>query len=127
MKANSNYLTPQHRGNPDVASQPPVNGVHVDPKSVKPTKYANSSSAWRINKQGVDPNSNYLGRHLAHPKAARASKVLLSVLAKVARTMLLTIPGRWLLYEHSQDHQEKRCVVSSQTATPRWNPILQDV
>lgn len=127
MKANSNYLPSQSAGNPDVAFQASGNCHHVDPKTRKRTIYAFSDHDRKRREKRGNPNSNYLGLGEVGQKAARTSKVLLSALAKVARTLLLTIPGRWLLYEHPQDHPQTRCVIPGQTATPRWNPVLQDV
>jgi len=97
VKANSNYLPRQSVGNPDVASQPSGNCHHVDPKTTKRTIYAFSDHDRKRREKRGDPNSNYLGLGEVVQKAARTSQVLLSALAKLARTLLLTIPGRWLI------------------------------
>jgi len=101
MRPDSNYLGCIRTENPDMSSQSPDLDCHVDPKSTKPTVYGVSQLGRQESILNKRANSNYLGRHHIEPNVARTSKVLLSVLTKVARTMLLTIPGRWLLYEHS--------------------------
>ena len=97
MRVNSNYLHSQCVGNPDVAFQASGNCHHVDPKTLKPMICAISILNKKRQARLGHLNSNYLGLGEGGPKAARTSKVLLSALAKVARTLLLTIPARWLI------------------------------
>lgn len=97
MNVNSNYLHSQSVGNPDVASQASGNHHHVDPKMTKRTIYAFCDHDRKRRENRRNPNSNYLGLSEVGQKVARTSQVLLFRLAKVARTLLLTIPGRWLI------------------------------